>query len=70
MGQMIVHDTDFSTPFASGSLDDIMGIKVPTGDEVFDEDGVGGKEIRFRRSGRQVSEQRKLLKLPIPSKEN
>ncbi|GMI09344.1 hypothetical protein TrVE_jg759 [Triparma verrucosa] len=51
MGQMIVHDTDFSTPFANGDLDDMMGIKVPKGDPVFDENGEGGKQIRFRRSG-------------------
>ena len=53
MGQMIFHDTDFSTPFASGSLDDIMGIKVPVGDPTFDEDSTGGQFLRFRRSGVQ-----------------
>ena len=51
MGQMIVHDTDFSTPFANGDLDDMMGIKVPTGDFTFDENNEGGRHIRFRRSG-------------------
>lgn len=53
MGQMIFHDTDFSTPFASGSLDDIMGIKVPKGDPIFDENSFGGQFLRFRRSGAQ-----------------
>ena len=48
---MIVHDTDFSTPFANGDLDDMMGIKVPTGDFTFDENNEGGRHIRFRRSG-------------------
>jgi hypothetical protein len=51
IGQMIVHDTDFSTPFANGDLDAMMGIKVPKGDPIFDEDSEGGKQLRFRRSG-------------------
>jgi len=50
-GQLVVHDSDFSTPFANGDLDDMMGIEVPKGDFIFDENSDGGKHIRFRRSG-------------------
>jgi hypothetical protein len=51
MGQFLVHDTDFSTPFANGDTSSISTIPIPECDTVFDEECNGNQVMRFRRSG-------------------
>jgi hypothetical protein len=51
MGQFLVHDTDFSTPFANGDLSSVSTIPIPECDSVFDEECNGDQVMRFRRSG-------------------
>ena len=50
-GQMLAHDTDFSTPYANFLTTDNLGIAIPEGDPWFDPHGTGKEIMRFRRSG-------------------
>ena len=52
-GQLVAHDTDFSSPFANTLATENMAIEIPSGDPYFDPFSTGRQMMRFRRSARQ-----------------
>lgn len=52
-GQLVAHDTDFSTPFANTLATENVAIEIPSGDPHFDPFSTGEQMMRFRRSAHQ-----------------